>query len=251
MAETKEPKLVSAATKKNPRVTAKICEHMPYSGREAFKRLRSNVMIALKQKQNKENWVIGITSPQPSEGKSTVSINLAYSLAGIGKKVLLIDADMRRPSINTLLGESLTPGLSEVLMGTDNLKDVIKRYASTADSTSFDVILSGSIPDNPSELLDSTRFQKLIEVVSGAYDCVIIDLPPVNAVVDAVNVSKCTDGLIVVMREGHCLRGVLRSCVEQLQYAEANILGFVMNGCVAGAGKKYQYGQQYAYRYGK
>ena len=82
-------------------------------------------------------------------------------------------------------------------------------------------------------------------------DYVIVDLPPVNAVIDAVNVAKHTDGLVVVLREDHCPRYVLNECMEQLRYAKANILGFVMNGCVAGTGKRYQYGQKYYYHYGK
>lgn len=248
MAEAREPKLVNS-DKKNPRLTAKICEYMTYSGREAFKRLRTNTIIALGEDKEKTCRVIGVTSAQPSEGKSTVSINLAFSIAELGKSVLLIDGDMRRPSIHNTVGERLSPGLSEVLTGKENLKNAMARYKSSVDETYFDMILSGDLPDKPSELLNSSRFKKFIEVVSTAYEYIIIDLPPVNAVVDAVNVSKCTDGLIVVIRENHCPRYVLDSCVEQLQYAKANILGFVMNGCVEGAGKHYQYNQYY--RYGK
>ncbi len=240
-----------APNKSNPRVSAKICEHMTFAGREAYKRLRTNVMIALEKEQEKKCYVIGVTSAQPSEGKSTTSINLAFSLAEMGKKVLLIDGDLRRPSIHTTIGLQLSPGLSEVLMWQEELKNVITRYQSSANETAFDVIVSGDYPSNPAELLNSGRFRKLVEAACTVYDCVIIDLPPVNAVVDAVTVSKFTDGLIVVIRENHCPRGVLAGCVEQLQYAQANILGFVMNGCVGGSGKRYQYGQQYYYRYGK
>ena len=249
MAEAKAPKTVNSE-KKNPRITAKICEYMTYSGREAFKRLRTNVTIALGEEKEKTCRVIGVTSAQPSEGKSTVSINLAYSLAELGKTVLLIDGDMRRPSIHNTVGEPLSPGLSDVLTGKINLKDAMERYKSSMNEINFDVLLSGDYPVNPSELLNSSRFKKFIGVVSTAYEYIIIDLPPVNAVVDAVSVSKLTDGLIVVIRENHCPRYVLTSCVEQLQYAKANILGFVMNGCVEGAGKHYQYNNYY-YHYGK
>lgn len=244
MAEVKQSKQVNA-DKKNPRLSAKIGEYMTYSGREAFKRLRTNVMIALGEDKGKRCRVIGVTSAQPSEGKSTVSINLAYTIAELGKTVLLIDGDMRRPSIHNAVGEKFSPGLSEVLNGTENLKNTIVRYQSSTNETYFDLVFSGDFPDNPSELLNSSRFQKLIEVVSTVYDVIIIDLPPVNAVVDAVNVSKVTDGLIVVIRENHCPRAILADCMEQLQYAKANILGFVMNGCMEGAGKRYQYSQHY------
>lgn len=250
MAEVGERNPVNVE-KKNSRRTAKICEQMTYSGREAFKRLRTNVTIALGEDPEKKSRVIGVTSAQPSEGKSTVTINLAYSFAELGKSVLLIDGDMRRPTVHSNVGAQISPGLSEVLAGAESLKNAITRYKSSIGRTCFDLIPAGELPVNPSELLNSSRFQKLIEVVSSAYEYVIIDLPPVNAVVDAVSASKVTDGLIVVIRENYCPRPVLASCVEQLQYAKANILGFVMNGCVDGAEKHYNYNQQYYYHYGK
>ena len=232
--------------KRDQHRTGKICENLPYSAREAFKRLRTNVLIALDQE--KECSVIGVTSAQPAEGKSTTTINLAYSLAELKKSVLLIDGDMRRPAVHSAVGCELNPGLSDILSGAQNLKDCIVRYRSRSDGTCFDFIPGGGCPDNPSELLNSSRFQKLIEVVSNVYDYVLVDLPPVNAVVDAVNASKYMDGLVVVIRENHCSRSVLDSCLEQLRYAKANILGFVMNGCVEGSGKRYQYIQPYYYR---
>ena len=244
MAEITERKQVRA-DKKNPRVAGKVCEFMPYAGREAFKRLRTNVLLSLGEEKAKRCRVLGVTSAQPSEGKSTVSINLAFSLAELGKSVLLLDGDMRRPTVQTTMGCQLSPGLSEVLTGSENLNKSLIRYKSSAGETSFDLIPGGQIPENPSELLNSERFQKLLEVVSTAYDYVIVDLPPVNAVVDAVNAAKGTDGMIVVIRENHCPRYVLSDCMDQLRYAKVNVLGFVMNGCVAGAGKRYQYGRQY------
>ncbi len=236
----------------DPRRTAKLCEYMTYSGREAFKKLRANVMIGLPEKRaTKQGSVIGVTSAQASEGKSSTSINLAFTLAELGGRVMLIDCDMRRPSLHANMGTELAPGMSDVLLGKVNLSDVVSIYKSSTDSTSFDLITGGEIPDHPSELLNSNRFQKLIEVVSSAYDYVILDLPPVGPVIDAVMVSKCTDGLLIVIRENHCPRFVLDDCMQQLHYAKANILGFVLNGCVEGAGKRYQYSQKYAYQYGK
>ena len=245
MAEAAAPNVINPK-KRGPQRAGKICENLPYSGREAFKRLRTNVLIALNQE--KKCQVIGVTSAQPSEGKSTTTINLAYSLAELKKSVLLIDGDMRRPAIHNAVGCGMTPGLSDILSGSQNLKDSIVRYKSRSDETCFDLIPGGDCPDNPSELLNSTRFQKLLEVVSNVYDYVLLDLPPVNAVVDAVNASKYTDGLVVVIRENHCPKFVLDSCLEQLRYAKANVLGFVMNGCVEGAGKHYSYKQPYYYQ---
>ena len=242
MAENREPKQVNAGGKKSRR-TGKACEYLTYSGKEAFKRLRTNVLIALGDSE-KTCRIIGVTSAQPSEGKSTVSVNLAYTLAELGKSVLIIDGDMRRPAIHDIVGTSLVPGVSEILTGKSGLNDAVVRYKSTADSTVFDIIPGGEIPDHPAELLNSSRFGKILEVVSTVFDYVIVDLPPVNAVIDAVNVSKYVDGLVVVLREDHCPRYVLNECMEQLRYAKANILGFVMNGCIEGAGKHYQYRYQ-------
>lgn len=237
--------------KKHPRVVNKIGEFLPYSGREAFKRLRTNVLLSLEDEEEKCR-VIGVTSAQVSEGKSTISINLAYSLAELGKRVLLIDGDMRRPTVHEKVGVRVSPGLSDVLTGGENLGNAVVRYTSSTGSTYFEMLTSGEIPDNPAELLNSSRFKKLISAIAGAVDFVIIDLPPVNAVVDAVTVSQCTDGLIVVVRENNCPRAVMNDCMEQLNYAKANILGFVMNGCAEGAAKHRQYYHNYYYNhYGK
>lgn len=247
MAENKVPKQVNS-DRNNPRRIRKICEYLPYSGKEAFKRLRTNVLISLGDNEGKKCRIIGVTSAQPSEGKSTVSVNLAYTLAELGKSVLIIDGDMRRPAVHDIVGASLVPGVSDILTGKVSLNDTVIHYNSTADSTSFDMIPGGEISDHPAELINSSRFQKLLDVVSTVFDYVVLDLPPVNAVIDAVNVSKYVDGMIVVVREDHCPRYVLMECIEQLQYAKTHILGFVMNGCIEGAGKHYQYKNQPYYR---
>ena len=247
MAERKEPKSVNAG-KDIPQKSAKLCEYMPYSAREAFKRMRTNVLISLGEKAEK-NHIIGVTSAQPSEGKSTVSINLAYSLAEQGKSVIVLDCDLRRPAIHGNMGIPQSPGLTEVMSGKANLSNVVTRYQSSTGSTYFDLVVAGELPDNPSEILGSKNFLQLLNVVSGAYDVVILDLPPVNAVVDAAVVAQLTDGLVLVIRENHCPRFVLEDCMEQLKYAKANILGFVMNGSASGAGKRYKYGKAYRYNY--
>lgn len=247
MADIKEPNQINAG-ENIPQKSAKLCEYMPYSSREAFKRLRTNMLIALSEKAEGGKNIIGITSAQPSEGKSTVAINLAYSLAELEKSVLLLDCDLRRPSIHTNMKIQQVPGLTEVMSGAVNLNNAVMRYKSSANSTHFDLIVSGKLPDNPSEILDSKDFSRLLKAASDAYDVVILDLPPVNAVIDAAVVAKLTQGLILVIRENHCPKFVLEDCMDQLKYAKANILGFVMNGSSNGAGKRYKYGK--AYRYG-
>ena len=246
MADVKETNQVNAG-KHIPQKSAKLCEYMAYSAREAFKRLRTNMLISLGETSEKNTNIVGITSAQPSEGKSTVAINLAYSLAEQGKAVILLDCDLRRPSIHRNMGIEQTPGLTEVMNGSVNLSNAVIRYKSSVNSTYFDLVVSGELPDNPSEILGSKDFLRLLDVASGAYDVVILDLPPVNAVIDAAVVAKLTDGLLLVIRENHCPRFVLADCMEQLKYAKANILGFVMNGSTNGAGKRYKYGKAYGY----
>lgn len=247
-----ENKTVKPAQAKGPnsRLTGKLCEHMTYAAREAFKRLRTNILMALPEAENNHCQVIGITSAQPSEGKSTVSVNLAYSLAELGKSVILVDGDMRRPSLHDKLGLRLEPGLSELLTREDQVGVAVVPYKNSEGTITFNLIPAGSIPGNPSELLNSKRFETLIKILSNACDYIILDLPPVNAVVDAVNASKLTDGMLVVVRENNCPRYILDDCMEQLNYAKTNILGFVVNGSVEGASKRYQYGNR-PYRYGK
>lgn len=227
----------------------KICENMTYSAREAFKRLRTNLLMAFPEEDAVKCRVIGITSAQPSEGKSTVSVNLAYSLAELGKSVLLLDGDMRRPSLHDKMGFRQSPGLSELLTKENNVGKAVVRYRSTVDNVSFDVITGGVIPGNPSELMNSKRLDTLVQALSSACDFIIMDLPPINAVIDAVNASRLTDGMIVVLREANCPWHLLADCMDQLAYAKANVLGFVVNGSTEGAGKRYKYGQ-YAYQYG-
>jgi len=220
------------------------CENLSFAAKEAFKRLRTNFVMSFPEGDTKSR-IVGVTSAQPSEGKSTVSLNLAYSLAELGKNVLLIDADMRRPSIHVKTGISGAPGLSDLMGKVNDISLAIKRYKSETSNISFDIIPGGNIPQNPSELLNSKRMERLLQALSAAYDYVLLDLPPVGAVIDAVSVSKCTDGMLVVLRENNCPRSVLVECVEQLKFAGVNILGFVVNGALEGAGKKYQYSNYY------
>ncbi|MBQ9685112.1 MAG: CpsD/CapB family tyrosine-protein kinase [Oscillospiraceae bacterium] len=222
----------------------KLCENLSFAAKEAFKRLRTNVVMKFPA-EDSTCKIIGVTSAQPSEGKSTVSINLAYSLAELGKKVLLLDADMRRSSIHQKLHLEKTPGLSDLLGTANSISTAMRKYNSSKDSTSFDVIPGGNTPTNPSELLNSRRMETLLRALAKVYDYIVIDLPPVGAVIDAVSVSRQVDGMLLVIRENNCPRGLFADAVSQLQEANVDILGFVVNGAMEGAGKKYQYNNYY------
>ena len=169
--------------------------------------------------------VIGVTSPCPQEGKSTTSLNLSYSLAEAGNKVILIDADMRRPSISKMLNLPKSPGLSNRLTNGD--KDAIN-IGMLHENLS--IMFSGEVPPNPSELISSENMKALIEEFRENYDYVVIDLPPVTAVSDPLVMSKNIDGLAIVVRHGHTRRRDVMETLRQLKLVNAKILGFIFNG---------------------
>ncbi len=220
----------------------RYCEDLSFAAKEAFKRLRTN-MIKSSQHDESSCFMVGITSAQPSDGKSTIAINLAWSLAELGKNVLLIDADMRRSSVHEKAGVAKAPGLSELLSKSDSINASRKKYTGKHTDISFDIIPGGETPNNPSELLNSKRMSLLLQKLSTVYDYIVLDLPPVGAVVDAVSVSSELNGMLVVIRENACPRGLLAECMSQLEYANVNVLGFVINGALEGSAKKYQYGK--------
>lgn len=224
-----------------------ICEQLNFASKEAFKRLRTNLVMSFPQ-EDTSCHLVGVTSAQPSDGKSTIAVNLAYSLAELGKKTLLIDADLRRASLHEKMGFERVPGLNELVTGNiSNISASMRRYQSS--SAGFDMIPSGEVPKNPSELLNSKLMSKLLETLSTAYDFIVIDLPPIGAVIDAVSVAQELDGMLVVIRENACPRGLLAECMQQLSYANVKILGFVVNGAMEGSSKKYQYGSYGNYGY--
>ena len=220
----------------------RICEQLSFAAKEAFKRLRTNLAMCFPENDGKCR-LIGVTSAQPSDGKSTISLNLAFTLAELDKNVLLIDADMRRASIHTKVGIVRTPGLSNLMGDSNSINDALQVYRSSTDDTHFNILPAGDVPRNPSELLNSSRMAKLLETLSDNFDYIVVDLPPIGAVVDAISVAKRLDGMIVVVRENNCPRGLLADCMQQLKYASVNVLGFVVNGAMEGSGKNYQYGK--------
>ena len=230
--------------------------------REAYKTLRTNVTFSLAGEG--KSRVVVVTSSLQSEGKSTTAVNLALSFAEAGKKVLLVDCDMRRPKLGRLLNLSAPAGLSNLLLDPSLLeKPIIKEYST------IDVLLSGDIPPNPSELLGSERMKKLLDQMREKYDCIILDTPPINMVTDAVVLAPQTDGVLFVVRANQSERGAVIHAVDQLEYTQAKLLGFVLNGidlekASYGYGKyryrkykkygyygnRYGYGNGYGYGYG-
>ena len=236
----------SSSGKKGKESTV-ICDNMNFAAKEAYKRLRTNIIFSFPNEGKCR--VVGVTSPQPGEGKTVTAINLTYSLSELGKKVLFVDADMRRSSVGRKLNITSTPGLSNLLVNMADISSVISKYTSPS-GVSFDIIPGGDVPPNPAELLGSERMSNLIDVLGGVYDYIIVDLPPVCAVVDAMAVSANLDGIIVVIREQHTPKNAIAYTIEQLKFSGVKILGLVVNGTLEGTGKKYSY-KKYVYGYGK
>lgn len=207
--------------------------------REAYKTLRTNTMFALAAEDGCKT--VMITSSLQGEGKSLTTLNLAISFAEAERRVLLIDCDLRRPKQARLLERCSGAGLSNVLFDPRLLPAAIV----SGVRENLDVIFSGDIPPNPSELLGSRRFAALLEKLRESYDYILLDTPPVNIVTDAVVLAPRCDGVIVVVRANRTDRGALTHALEQLEYAQAKLLGVVLDDVAAASGG-YGYGK---YRY--
>ena len=200
-----------------------LTEQSPFAMREAYRTLRANIRFALRGTDCKK---FCITSSSQGEGKSITMLNLAITFAETGNKVLLIDADMRRPAINRLLVEKATPGLSNVLAGLAEENEVLRKDVRPG----LDIIFSGDIPPNPAELLDSERMQELLDKLSKRYDYILVDTPPVNVVSDACVVGHMLDGVLLLARQGRSRKESLKRAVNNLNLAGVKLLGCVFNG---------------------
>lgn len=216
-----------------------IGKGLSFGAAEAYKLLRINLSFSLPKSANCQ--VIGVTSSLRGEGKSTTSINLAYTMAETGKKVLLIEADMRLPVMAKRLKIRQVPGLSNLLAGQSSGNEVLQNSGLLAN---LKVITAGAIPPNPAELLDSAQMETTLQVMREYFDVIIIDLPPVTAVSDAVIVSRFLDGFILVCRQNYCDKKSLDSAVTQLRFSQGKILGFVVSDSVV---QNKNYGANYGY----
>lgn len=221
-------------------------KNLEFTATEQYKLIRANLDFTLPEEGNCP--VIGVTSSMRGEGKSTTAVNLAYVFAEKGSKVLLIDADLRIPSIAKKLGIQSTPGLADLLRGKGAQVSDLQTYL----LDNWYVLPSGAIPPNPSELLGSSRMENILKQLREIFDYIIIDLPPVNIVSDAISISSLISGMIVVIREEYTEKKELERCFRQLKLSNANILGCVMNEAKSGSGsygryKKYKYYKYYRY----
>lgn len=218
---------------------------------EGYKLLRTKIQFSFVDE--KDSHVIGVSSALAGEGKSVTAINLAHSLSQLEKKVLLIDCDLRRPSVAPRLEIKREPGLSNFLIRQVGIGDVIQQCKLSEKGT-MSVIAAGKTPPNPVELLSSTKMEKTMEAFRAHYDYIILDLPPIDEVGDAMAVSKLADGMLIVVRQDYCNKLVFESAIREFEFADTKILGVVMNHSHDdGYGKKYskykKYYKKYRYRY--
>lgn len=189
---------------------------------ESYRQLRADLQFV---GVDQEHAVFVVTSALPGEGKSTVASNLALALAEAGVRVLIIDADLRRPSVATFFGIEGAAGLTTVLTGRVAFTDVVQHWP----GTSLDILTAGAEPPNPSELLSSQAMNSLVATVGGVYDVVLIDSPPTLGIADAAIVSRASDGAILVVSAAKTRRPQVQAAVSALRGSGATVLGMVLN----------------------
>ncbi|MCI3914781.1 polysaccharide biosynthesis tyrosine autokinase [Acinetobacter baumannii] len=208
---------------------------------ESLRSIRTAIHFAL---ANAKNNIIMIAGPSPEVGKSFISTNLATIFAQGNKRVLLIDADMRRGYMHKYFDVDVKPGLSELLSGQADLQKVLHK----TQVTNLDVITRGKSPTNPSEILSSNQFKELLEQLQSQYDHIIIDTPPVLAVTDGIIISQYTDVNLIVARYAKSQMKELELTVNRFEQAGVKVNGFILND-IQRASAGYGYGYNYAYAY--
>ena len=210
---------------------------------EAFCALRTNVLFSVAE-NGMQSAVI--TSTGPGEGKSVVAANLAIALAKTGQRVLLIDADLRRPRVHQIFARKQQPGLSNLMVGAAKAADVVQQVR----VRNLWIVPAGKIPPNPAEILGSKRFHEFLNSLSGHFDWVLIDSPPVMAVADACLIAHKTSGVLFVLGADATSRHVARRALQQLKHARARVFGAVLNR-VDLQRNPYYYSKYYRKEYGE
>jgi capsular exopolysaccharide synthesis family protein len=239
--DTETKAAMRAAQRSKSKINRTILSHHAPQTKlaELFRGLRTQIMFTA----GSEAKVLSITSAKSGDGKSTVAANLACSLAQTGRRVLLVDCDMRRPTVAPTLGLSSKLGLRELLDGTIELSDAIQ----TTEAVNLSVIGSGAIPKNPAELLDSRVFDDFLELVREKFDLVLLDCPPLLPVSDPSIVIPKTDGVLMVVRLDAQSRPQSKRVSEILDGLSARVLGLVINRSPK-LKDKYGYYNDYAYQ---
>lgn len=200
---------------------------------EAYNRARINLLYTL---SNKENNIVLFSSCHSGEGKTTTCINMGISFSQIGKKVLIIDGDMRKPSLQKMLNLDNECGLSSVLGGFNKINDCIRKDI----REKLDVLPSGHIPPNPTELLSLIGMENIFNELKKEYDIILIDSPPINVVSDALYFNKFINGIVFVLQEYKNTHKELRKAIKAIELSKGKIIGFIKVGCKEKKSKYYK-----------
>lgn len=209
---------------------------------EKYRQLRTSIEYSSIDKKIK---TIAITSSEMGEGKSTVAINLACTLGKANKKVIVIDCDLRKPTVHRKLELSNEKGITDYLLGKKELRNVIQCH-----KAGFHALTSGNLPPNPAEIVDSKSMEELISLLSEEYDYVVIDTPPVRVVTDGAVIAGKADGTLLVVRAEYAKEDSIKKGYEELKKVNANIMGTVLNA-VEDSHSSYKYDGYYSDEQGK
>ena len=225
-----------------------ISDSTPFAILEAYNTARTNIMFSVAPTNKR---IIAVTSSNPSEGKSTTCSNLAISFANSGARVLLVECDLRKPTMAKNFGVTVKNGLSSVLCGFCSVNQAMVKGV----MNNLDIITAGDIPPNPSELLGSEAMKTFVNASAEDYDYVFLDTPPVNVVTDSQLMNDLIAGIVFVVKENFTRHPEIGEALEKINLANGKTLGFVKTFCRTGKsgryGKKYGYGYGYGYGYKK
>lgn len=220
-----------------PRKNRILHDSSNFSVVEGYKTIRTNLIFATAKSGCKR---VIFTSCIPGEGKTLSCCNLAITLAQTDSRVLVIDCDLRKPTVNKLFRVKGIPGLSELLAGLSEYSQCIQH----SGYTNLNILCGGTIPPNPAELLGSDSMDRILENLSREYDYILLDTPPVNVVADALVLSPKADGVVLVVRQNMTTHPELKKAISSLKFGDSKILGILLNG-VEGSSKNGHY--QYSY----
>ena len=215
---------------------------MDFNVTESYKSIRSNIMFTFSTMERK---ILAISSANPSEGKSTTAVNIALAFAQTESKVLLIDADMRKPVQHKHFKLANKSGLSTAIGHMNPIQESIQKKV----YKNLDVMTSGPIPPNPSEMLASQQFSDLLDELEPQYDYILIDTPPINVVSDTMVISKLISGILLVVRHAQTTFEEAQEALNRAELSEANVVGFVLNN-ISRKSSGHYYSYKYKYKYG-
>jgi succinoglycan biosynthesis transport protein ExoP len=215
--------------------------HGPTLQAEAYKHLRTSILLSAPGRSPK---TLLVTSSVPAEGKTTTVVNTATVLAQTGARVLVIDADMRRPRLHQVLGLDGAEGLSGMLSSEITEAGLFAKINQYQDSNIY-LLGSGAIPPNPAELLGSSQMKRLLDIAGQEFDYIVIDSPPIASFTDGVLISALVDGVILVVQGGKTSRQVVRRTRQMLHEIGAKIIGVVLNKADVQSNDYYYYQQHY------